>query len=159
VSLELLFGRFLTEFRGSAQYAGVKFKKNFLLEEVLNIKTSSTSEIDKWFAPELLQDSSKALAWVESKGVTNDSLFRNMKSSRFKDYLKGDHSVVHKSTKAAEGFSRGKVRRRRSSSGSRDEGSSRKYRKSTPASSDDEQRARSGRKGGRKERLRSESLD
>ncbi|KAJ7789523.1 hypothetical protein B0H14DRAFT_3891800 [Mycena olivaceomarginata] len=45
------------------------FKKELILE-VLNIKSSSTSDINKLFAPERLEKAPKAKAWVNSKGET-----------------------------------------------------------------------------------------
>ncbi|KAJ6546295.1 hypothetical protein DFH09DRAFT_1507844 [Mycena vulgaris] len=143
--------------RSSTEYPGIKFKKDFLLEEALTIKTSSTADIDRYFIPEMLQNAPDALAWVGSGGKTNDSTFRKMRSARFKEYLKEDHRDHRKSDKES---SRGKVRRRRSSSGSRGEGPSRKYRRSSRSPSIDEHRDRSGRrKVGRKERVTSEELD
>ncbi|KAJ7911302.1 hypothetical protein B0H13DRAFT_2010175 [Mycena leptocephala] len=143
--------------RGSTEYPGVKFKKDFFLEEALNLKTSSFADIDRYFTPEMLQNDPDALAWVESGGETNDSSFRKMKSARFKEHIQEDHRNHRKSNK--EG-SRGKIRRRRSSSGSRGEGPSRKYRRSSRSPSVDDHRDRSGRKKiGHKERLTSSELD
>ncbi|KAJ6553788.1 hypothetical protein DFH09DRAFT_1495357 [Mycena vulgaris] len=143
--------------RSSTEYPGIKFKKDFLLEEALTIKTSSTADIDRYFTPEMLQNAPDALAWVGSGGKTNDSTFRKMRSARFKEHLKEDHRDHRKSDKES---SRGKVRRRRSPSGSRGEGPSRKYRRSSCSPSIDEHRDRSGRrKVGRKERVTSEELD
>ncbi|KAK7059936.1 hypothetical protein R3P38DRAFT_3303631 [Favolaschia claudopus] len=54
---------------------------------VLNIKSSSTTEIDSWFAPKMLEGAPKAREWVESDGQTNNSKFEMMKTSEFKEYL------------------------------------------------------------------------
>ncbi|KAJ6567809.1 hypothetical protein B0H10DRAFT_2110465 [Mycena sp. CBHHK59/15] len=147
--------------RNSTNFAGIKFKKEFLLEEVLNVKTSSTADISRWFSPEMLQNLPEAQAWADTNGKTDDKIFRKMKSSHFKGYLKDPSTFYHQFPK--EGSSRGKVRRRRSSSGSRGERPSRKYRRSSRSSrEDEEEHSHSSRKfkGGRKEtRMTSENLD
>ncbi|KAJ7722910.1 hypothetical protein B0H14DRAFT_2642028 [Mycena olivaceomarginata] len=51
--------------RGHDKFSGVSFKKELIIE-VLNIKSSSTSEINKLFAPEGLEKAPKAKAWVTS---------------------------------------------------------------------------------------------
>ncbi|KAF8194865.1 hypothetical protein K438DRAFT_1968804 [Mycena galopus ATCC 62051] len=128
---------------GCAGFSGVTFKKDFI-HNILNIKSSSTSDIDKWFAPELLEKAPKAKAWVDSKGKTNDTTFRHMKSACFKEYLQEDHRKPCK------------VRRR--SSGSHSPGRTRKHRKSGSIDqSDSEDEHRSGRRGNK--RHTSENLD
>ncbi|KAK7021477.1 hypothetical protein R3P38DRAFT_2629046 [Favolaschia claudopus] len=72
--------------RTDADWPGVRFKKEFVYE-VLNIKSSSTTEIDSWFAPKMLEGAPKAREWVESDGQTNNSKFEMMKTSEFKEYL------------------------------------------------------------------------
>ncbi|KAJ6595104.1 hypothetical protein DFH09DRAFT_1413021 [Mycena vulgaris] len=150
--------KFMDDQKWSLTHGGFRVPRRLhLLEEALTIKTSSTADIDRYFIPEMLQNAPDALAWVGSGGKTNDSTFRKMRSARFKEYLKEDHRDHRKSDKES---SRGKVRRRRSSSGSRGEGPSRKYRRSSRSPSIDEHRDRSGRrKVGRKERVTSEELD
>ncbi|KAJ7919940.1 hypothetical protein B0H13DRAFT_2427629 [Mycena leptocephala] len=87
--------------RGSSEYPGIKFKKEFFLEKALNLKTSSTADIDKYFTPEMLQNDPDALAWVESGGKTNDSSFRKMKSARFKEHIQEDHRNHRRSDKGS----------------------------------------------------------
>ncbi|KAJ6455271.1 hypothetical protein C8R47DRAFT_1166293 [Mycena vitilis] len=129
--------------RGLVPYVGVKFEKKFLLEEALNIKTSSTADIDKYFTPEALEKAPKARAWVMSKGVEHNDRFRKMKSARFKEYVQQDHRKRKLN----------KVRRRRSSSGSA--GPSRKSRKSAASSSEEE----NVRRGKGKGRMTEENMD
>ncbi|KAJ7873630.1 hypothetical protein B0H14DRAFT_3860017 [Mycena olivaceomarginata] len=81
--------------RGHDKISGVSFKKE-LIFEVLNIKSSSTSDINKLFAPERLEKAPKAKAWVNSKGETNDDSFRKMTTIGFKKYLQEDHRKVRK---------------------------------------------------------------
>ncbi|KAF8157550.1 hypothetical protein K438DRAFT_1777196 [Mycena galopus ATCC 62051] len=128
---------------GHADFSGVIFKKDFI-HEVLYIKSSSTSDIDKWCAPELLEKAPKAKAWVNSKSKMNDTIFRNMKSARFKEYLQEYHRKSRK------------VRRR--SSGSRSPGRTHKHQKSASVDqSDSEDEHGSGRRGDK--RRTSENLD
>jgi hypothetical protein len=132
---------------GHDKFSGVSFKKE-LIFEVLNIKSSSTSEINKLFAPEGLEKALKAKAWVNSKGETNDDSFRKMTTIGFKKYLQEDHRKVRKS---------GSGKSRRRSSGSRSPGRARKYRKSGSGSEDSDAEGRSGRTS--KGRMNSENLD
>ncbi|KAJ7614263.1 hypothetical protein DFH06DRAFT_1344216 [Mycena polygramma] len=133
--------------RGVDPYAGVKFEKKFLLHEALNIKTSSTSDIDKYFTPDALANAPKAKAWVMSKGKEYDDRFRKMKSARFKEYIQGDHRKHRKADK---------IRRRRSSSASA--GPSRKHKKSVASSSEEDESHRKSRGKG-KGRMTEENMD
>ncbi|KAJ7688939.1 hypothetical protein B0H14DRAFT_3051652 [Mycena olivaceomarginata] len=133
--------------RGHDKFSGVSFKKE-LIFEVLNIKSSSTSDINKLFAPERLEKAPRAKAWVNSKGETNDDSFRKTTTIGFKKYLQEDHRKVRKS-------GNGKSRRR--SSGSRSPGRARKYRKSGSGSEDSDAESLSGRTS--KGRMDSENLD
>ncbi|KAJ7889065.1 hypothetical protein B0H14DRAFT_3429730 [Mycena olivaceomarginata] len=76
--------------RGHDKFSGVSFKKE-LIFEVLNIKSSSTSDINKLFAPERLEKAPRAKAWLNSKGETNDDSFRKMTTIGLKKYLQEDH--------------------------------------------------------------------
>ncbi|KAJ6536930.1 hypothetical protein B0H19DRAFT_379796 [Mycena capillaripes] len=79
---------------------GLQFlKKELILQETLNIKTSSTADIDRWFTPEMLEKTPKAKAWVTNKGKDRDARFRKMKSSQFKKYLQEDHRTHRKPEK------------------------------------------------------------
>ncbi|KAJ7940033.1 hypothetical protein B0H13DRAFT_2300097 [Mycena leptocephala] len=97
-------------------WPGVRFKKDFLYE-VLKIKSSSTTEIDGWFAPKMLEGAPKARAWVESDGVDNNNKFEKMKTSEFKKYLtehlKADAPKArkHKRSSSDEDVSRHRRRR------------------------------------------------
>jgi hypothetical protein len=66
---------------GHEKFSGVSFKKELILE-VLNIKSSSTSDINKLFAPERLEKALKAKAWVNSKGETNDHRLQKISPRR-----------------------------------------------------------------------------
>ncbi|KAJ7795350.1 hypothetical protein B0H14DRAFT_2621019 [Mycena olivaceomarginata] len=137
----------LTHLSGHDKFSGVSFKKE-LIFEILNIKSSSTSDINKLFAPEGLEKAPRAKAWVNSKGETNDDSFRKMTTIGFKKYLQEDHRKVRKS---------GSGKSRRCSSGSRSPGRARKYRKSGSGSEDSDAESRSGRTS--KGRMNSENSD
>ncbi|KAF8182448.1 hypothetical protein K438DRAFT_1767367 [Mycena galopus ATCC 62051] len=69
----------------------IRFKQDFLYQ-VLNLKISSTTEIDSWFSLKMLEGTLKVNAWVKSGGVTNSSKFDKMKTSdEFKHYLIAHH--------------------------------------------------------------------
>jgi hypothetical protein len=133
---------------GYKEFDGVSFKKDFVYE-VLNIKSSSASDTDKWFSPNMLENAPAAKEWVATGGGTHDARFNKMKSARFKEYLREDHRDEH----TARGS--GKSSRRRCSSISTSPGPSRKHRRSDGDTEEDRER-RGGRKGNR---LTSQDLD
>ncbi|KAJ7312272.1 hypothetical protein DFH08DRAFT_943676 [Mycena albidolilacea] len=134
--------------KGYQELDGVSFKKDFVYE-VLNIKSSSASDTDKWFSPNMLENAPAAKEWVATGGGTHDDRFNKMKSARFKEYLREDHRDEH----TARGS--GKSSRRRRSSISTSPGPSRKHRRSDDDTEEDRQR-RGGRNG---KRLTSQDLD
>ncbi|KAJ6477755.1 hypothetical protein C8R45DRAFT_1216629 [Mycena sanguinolenta] len=74
--------------RSNSLWPGVRFKKEFLYKEVLNIRSSATTDIDKCFTEAMLEGAPKAKAWVESDGGENGKKFDKMKTVDFKNYLK-----------------------------------------------------------------------
>ncbi|KAJ7774302.1 hypothetical protein DFH07DRAFT_952549 [Mycena maculata] len=68
------------------KFGGTKFDKQFTYN-ALNIKSLNTTEIEKWFAPDVIVHAPKAQEWVESRGKTHDSKFHMMETARFKEYL------------------------------------------------------------------------
>lgn len=79
----------LTSFVAHKDFAGTKFSKKFAFD-LLGLKSSSTSETDTYFSTDYLQSAPKVKDWFESKGQTNDSRFRKMRTARFKEYM-DDH--------------------------------------------------------------------
>ncbi|KAJ7113352.1 hypothetical protein C8R43DRAFT_1039992 [Mycena crocata] len=125
------------------QYAGTRFKKDFIYD-VLAIRSSSTSDIEKYFTSDMLEAAPKVREWVESDGVTNNNKFHKMKSARFKEYMT-DHQ---RRASRGEGSSRSRVRRRNSSTSPNNR--ARKHKKKSAresASSGDEDRRGSKGKG------------
>ncbi|KAJ6484127.1 hypothetical protein C8R45DRAFT_931575 [Mycena sanguinolenta] len=59
----------------------------FLYKEVLNIRNSATTDIDKYFTEAMLKGAPKAKAWVDSDGVDHSKKFDRMKTVDFKRYL------------------------------------------------------------------------
>ncbi|KAF7342663.1 hypothetical protein MSAN_02023700 [Mycena sanguinolenta] len=98
-------------------------KRTSLYKEVLNIRSSATTEIDGYFTEAMLKRAPKAKAWVDSDGVTNSSKFERLKTVDFKRYL-DDHAKPdpnprkHKKSSSDEDGNR---RRRRMTSAGLDE--------------------------------------
>ncbi|KAJ7683674.1 hypothetical protein B0H17DRAFT_1204973 [Mycena rosella] len=115
------------------EYPGVKFKKEDLLD-ALKLGSTSISNLEKYFAPEVLEKAPKAQKWVDSKGKSHDNKFRKIKTARFKEYVYEDH---RRRSDRGEGNSRSCVHRR-DSSPSPSSCHSRKQKKAHVPSSDDE---------------------
>ncbi|KAJ7826526.1 hypothetical protein B0H13DRAFT_1918132 [Mycena leptocephala] len=120
---------------GHAQYAGVSFTREHLIEAT-GLGSSSSAGTSAVFSSKELNRAPKAKAWYESGGVTHDDLFRRMKTADFKKYIESGGKSIHA--------------QRRSRSASPGEGSSRKHKKNSRVESDDD----SGEERRRKKRSR-----
>ncbi|KAJ7912845.1 hypothetical protein B0H13DRAFT_1874429 [Mycena leptocephala] len=120
---------------GHAQYAGVSFTREHLIEAA-GLGSSSSAGTAAVFSSKELNRAPKAKAWYESGGVTHDDLFRRMKTANFKKYIESGGKSIHT--------------QRHSRSASPGEGSSRKHKKNSRVESDDD----SGEERRRKKRSR-----
>ncbi|KAJ7501646.1 hypothetical protein B0H11DRAFT_2224523 [Mycena galericulata] len=77
--------------KGFGEFAGVKFDKKFAYD-ALKLGSSSATDLEKYLGPAAIENAPKVQEWLESKGKTHDSKFRKMKTARFKEYIKEDHT-------------------------------------------------------------------
>ncbi|CAK5275457.1 unnamed protein product [Mycena citricolor] len=136
--------------RDLGAFPGVYFKKDFLYD-VLNIKSSSTTEIDGYFAPLVVADAPKKVReWIESGGTVHAERFSNMKAARFKEYVLGSAPAPKPSKKPRQ-------RKHHHRSSSPIVSSSRKHRRSS--SLEDSESEMEERRSKKAKRMTSEELD